>query len=407
MSLEKTWRWFGPEDVVNLSDLKQIGIEGIVTALHHIRNGETWPVDEIMKVKNIIESHGMRWSVVESLPVSEGIKCQSDDLPRLIENYKQSIRNLGQCGIDTVCYNFMPVLDWIRTDLHYLLPSGGEVMFFDFPVFIAFDVFILQRPGAEQDYSPGLVKKAKRIAENFSPAEAEELAYNIIVVTQGFIRGATDVSGTDYRKNFLDHVAAYRKIDSDGLRKNLSDFLKEMVPVAEENGVRLCIHPDDPPFPVLGLPRIASTLDDLQWICDQNVSISNGITFCTGSLSVRPGNDVEEMARKLAPRIQFAHLRNCMLTDEGSFFESGHLQGRVNMYPVMKALLEEQKHRIDSGRPDFRMPFRPDHGVKLIDDFGKISNPGYPVMGRLKGLAELTGLEFAIEQQLTPFTGKT
>ncbi|MBS0000199.1 MAG: mannonate dehydratase [Cyclobacteriaceae bacterium] len=400
MSLEKTWRWFGFDDEVKLGDLKQIGIEGVVTALHHVPNGEVWFVDDIMKVRDAIETHGMSWSVVESLPVSEGIKVHSADWGRLIDNYKQSIRNLGSCGIDTVCYNFMPVIDWVRTDLHHLLPGGGEVMFFNFPVFVAFDAFILKRPGAENDYPSGVVEKARLIAASLSEAEADDLAYNIIVVTQGFIDGTVDESTSEYRKTFLDHISAYDRIDASRLREHLSDFLGEVVPVAEDSGVKLCIHPDDPPFPLLGLPRIVSTLEDLQWICNQYDSIYNGITFCTGSLSVRRDNNLEEMVKKLASRIHFAHLRNNNFTDHDNFYESGHIDGRVDMYSIMKALLEEQRQRMNSGRPDFRMPFRPDHGTKMLDDFSKIANPGYPLIGRLKGLAELTGMEYAIEQQL-------
>ncbi len=399
MALEKTWRWFGSGDSVRLSDLAQIGVEGVVTALHHIPNGEVWPVEEILKVKHQIEAHGMRWSVVESLPVSEGIKIQSADCPRLLQNYQSSLRNLGACGIDTVCYNFMPVLDWVRTDLHYLLPGGGEVMYFDFPTFVAFDVFVLQRPGAAGDYPETVVKRAEAVFASMDAAAAEALAHNIIVVTQGFIDGAVDGSRPEYKHLFLDLIARYQGIDAPRLRAHLAHFLHSVVPVAEESGVRLCIHPDDPPFPVLGLPRIVSTLEDLEWICNQYDSVSNGISFCTGSLSVRRDNDLAEIARRLSARIHFAHLRNNQFTEDG-FYESGHLEGSIDMFPLVKILLEEQRRRRAEGRKDTRMPFRPDHGVKLLDDMHRMANPGYPLIGRMKGMAELAGMQAAIERIL-------
>ena len=400
MALEKTWRWFGVKDTVQLSDLKQIGIEGIVTALHHIPNGEVWPVEEIMKVKNAIEAHGMRWSVVESLPVSEGIKIQSADRPRLIKNYQESIRNLGKCGIDTVCYNFMPVLDWVRTDLHYTLPSGGEVMYFDFPTFVAFDAFILNRPGAENDYPADIVEKARLMRQSMTDEEANKLAYNIIIVTQGFIDGVVDGSEPKFKEAFLKYINTYKDIDKNQLRKHLSDFLNDVIPVAEASGVNLCIHPDDPPFPVLGLPRIVSTKEDFEWIVNQYDSIANGLTFCTGSLSVRSNDYLVDIVKSVGHRIHFLHLRNNVLLPDGCFHEYGHIHGCVDMYSVMKALLEEQQRRIKEGRKDIRMPVRPDHGVKLLDDWNRQSNPGYPLIGRMKGLAELTGLEMGIERAM-------
>jgi mannonate dehydratase len=400
MALEKTWRWFGFKDTVQLADLKQIGIEGVVTALHHIPNGEVWPVEEIMKVKNAIEAHGMRWSVVESLPVSEGIKIQSADRPRLIKNYQESIRNLGKCGIDTVCYNFMPVLDWVRTDLHYTLPSGGEVMYFDFPTFVAFDAFILNRPGAENDYPADIVEKARLLRQSMTDDEANKLAYNIIIVTQGFIDGVVDGSEPKFKEAFLKYINTYKDIDKNQLRKHLADFLADVVPVAEASGVNLCIHPDDPPFPVLGLPRIVSTKEDFEWIVNQYDSIANGLTFCTGSLSVRSNDYLVDIVKSVGHRIHFLHLRNNVLLPDGCFHEYGHIHGCVDMYAVMKALLEEQQRRIKEGRKDIRMPVRPDHGVKLLDDWNRQSNPGYPLIGRMKGLAELTGLEMGIERAM-------
>jgi mannonate dehydratase len=400
MALEKSWRWFGFGDSVQLTDMKQMGIEGVVTALHHIPNGEVWPVEEIMKVKSAIETHGMRWTVVESLPVSEGIKIRTNDYRRLVANYKQSLLNLGECGIDTVCYNFMPVLDWVRTSLHYQLPDGGEVMYFDFATFVAFDVFILKRPNGENEYPPEIVSKAEQIAASMTEEEQEKLARNIIVVSQGFIDGTIDASVTDYKKAFLSFLETYSRIDSAKLREHLSLFLKDVIPAAEKAGVNLCIHPDDPPFPVLGLPRIVSTQDDLEWICNQVDSTSNGITFCTGSLSVNRQNNLEQIVEKLAPRIHFTHLRNNVFFENKAFHEYGHIEGDIDMYPIVKALLKEQIRRKATGRKDFRIPFRPDHGVKMLDDYNRSANPGYPLIGRLKGLSELSGMQMAIEREL-------
>lgn len=400
MALEKAWRWFGFNDSVKLTDLQQIGIEGVVTALHHIPNGEVWPVEEILKVKSAIEAHGMRWTVVESLPVSEGIKTRNGDCNRLMANYKQSIINLGACGIDTVCYNFMPVLDWVRTNLHFELPGGGEVMYFDIATFAAFDIFILKRPDAAKEYSDEVIVRAETIVNSMTMEEQETLARNIIVVSQGFIDGVVDGSTPDYKKAFLSFLGTYSHIDRDKLRENLSLFLKEVVPVAEKAGVNLCIHPDDPPFPVLGLPRIVSTQEDLEWICDQVDSTANGLTFCTGSLSVNRSNDLVQMVEKLAPRIHFTHLRNNVFLDNGAFHEYGHIEGDIDMYPIVKALLKEQMRRKEHGRSDARIPFRPDHGIKMLDDYNRQANPGYPLIGRMKGLAELSGMQMAIEREL-------
>ena len=399
MAMERAWRWFGDNDSISLKDLQEIGVEGIVTALHHLPNGCVWTTDEIMKVKRRIEAHGMRWSVVESLPVAEGIKCGSSDAEGLILNYKRSLQNLASCGIDTVCYNFMPVLDWARTDLHFLT-ERGESMYFDYATFAAFDLFLLQRREAENDYPKVIVEKAKRIAERLSLSEKENLCYNIIIATQGFINGAIEGEPSDYKELFLRFIDAYKGIDADVLRSNLSFFLHEVIPCAEECGIRMCIHPDDPPFPVLGLPRIASSLDDFKWICKQVDSLSNGITFCTGSLSVRSDNDLNVFIRELGDRIHFVHLRNTVMTDARSFYESGHLTGGIDMFSIVKALLEEQQRRIACGRSDFRLPFRPDHGLKILDDHSHTFHPGYPLVGRLKGLSEITGLQEGIERML-------
>lgn len=400
MALEKTWRWFGRKDSVTLAELKQMGLEGVVTALHHIPPGDIWPLEEIKRVRDEIESYGMRWSVVESLPVSEGIKICSADRSRLITNYIQSLRNLGEAGIDTVCYNFMPVLDWARTDLHYKDARGGESMLFDYPTFAAFDLFLLKREEAEKDYPAEIIRKAERILQNMAPEQQEELAHNIIVVTQAFIHGVLGDDSSNYIERFRAYLNTYKEIDSTKLRGHLVRFLQDVVPVAEEVGISLCIHPDDPPFPLLGLPRIASTLTDFRWILQQVDSPANGVTFCTGSLSGSRDNDLVAMAKELAPHVGFIHLRNTAHLTDGSFYESGHLTGNVDMVSVVKVLLEEQIRRKKAGRKDTRMPFRPDHGIRILDDYNRKSNPGYPLIGRLKGLAEIDGLQVGIERML-------
>lgn len=400
MALEKTWRWFGRKDSVRLSELRQMGVEGVVTALHDIPAGEVWPAGEIRQVREEIERYGMRWSVVESLPVSEGIKTCSADRPRLIANYIQSLRNLAAEGIDTVCYNFMPVLDWARTDLHFKDARGGESMLFDYPTFAAFDLFILKRAGAEKDYPEEMIRKAEQKISELSPEQQEELAHNIIVVTQAFIHGVLGDDSSNYIERFRAYLDSYKETGSARLRENLVLFLKDVVPVAEEAGVNLCIHPDDPPFPLLGLPRIASTQEDFRWILQQVDSPANGMTFCTGSLSGSRDNDIVAMAAEFAPRVHFTHLRNTAHLQDGSFYESGHLEGNVDMFAVVRIFLEEQIRREKAGRKDLRIPFRPDHGIRILDDYNRSSNPGYPLIGRLKGLAEIDGLQKGIERML-------
>lgn len=400
MALEKTWRWFGPKDTVTLADLKQMGVEGVVTSLHHIPAGDVWEIAEIRKIQTAIESYDMHWSVVESLPVSEGIKTGSSDRPQLISNYMRSLQHLGACGIDTVCYNFMPVLDWARTDLHFRNGNGAESMLFDYATFAAFDIHILGRKHAADDYPEDIRQKALDMIGSFTDQDKEELAHNIIVVTQAFIHGVVGVDGDNYKDRFLSYLTTYDRIGKEQLREHLAFFLKEVLPVAEEAGVNLCIHPDDPPFPLLGLPRIAGTAHDLRWIIQQYDSPANGITFCTGSLSARPDNDLVALATEFASRIQFIHLRNTAFLPDNSFYESGHLSGSVDMFSVVKILLEEQRRRKKSGRKDGRMPFRPDHGLRMLDDFLRTANPGYPLIGRLKGMAEIDGLQTAIERLL-------
>lgn len=399
MLLEKTWRWFGANDTIGLSDLKQIGVEGIVTSLHHIKPGVVWHVDDILPVKKMIEKEGLRWSVVESLPVSDDIKLGTGNRDKHIENYKTSLINLAQCGVKTICYNFMPVLDWVRTDLHYRDNDGTETMLFDYHTFAAFDLFILKREDATGDYPENIIRKANEIYKSMNDEEKEELAYNIIIITQGFINSAVEDTN-DYKELFLRAIEQYKKLGTGKFRENLSFFLKEVVPVAETHGIRLCIHPDDPPFPLLGLPRIASTIEDFEQIFSYYNSPANGLTFCTGSLAARKDNDLLQFIEKFADRIHFAHLRNLRFLNDYSFYESGHLDGDIDMYPIVKLLLKEQYRRKNEGREDIRIPFRPDHGKKMLDDFRRKSNPGYPLIGRMKGLSEIRGLETAIERIL-------
>ncbi len=397
MVLERTWRWFGEDDAVRLAHLNQMGIEGVVTSLHHLKPGEVWSKEEIRTVKNKIERAGLRWSVVESLPVSEDIKLGIVSREVHIENYKRSLINLAECGIKTICYNFMPVLDWVRTDLKYIDSDGSETMLYDHAMFAAFDLFILERKNAEADYPDPVLREARKIYESMSSLEMEQLAYNIIIVTQGFVNSA--VQATDeYKESFRTSLKRYKSIGTDQYREHLAYFLNEVVPVAEEHGVRLCIHPDDPPFPVLGLPRIASTIEDFEWIFSRNSSLANGLTFCTGSLAARKDNDLTRFVKKFGDRIHFVHLRNLKYLDDTRFYESGHLNGDIDMFPIVTLLLQEQYRRQNEGREDVRIPFRPDHGKKILDDFQRESNPGYPLVGRMKGLSELNGLQIAIKR---------
>jgi mannonate dehydratase len=400
MSLEKTWRWFGPDDLITLDELRQIGVEGIVTSLHHIPKGQSWPVDEILKTKELIEEKGMRWSVVESLPVSEEIKYAGEERDQLIDNYIESIRNLGACGIDTVCYNFMPVIDWIRTDLHYKFPDGTESLYFDLAKFVAFELYILERQGAEEDYPEDVVRKARTFGELMSSKEREHLIDTIIVKTQGFIDGIKVEGETDPVAIFQKFLNLYENVDKPVLRENLKYFLEQIIPEAEKAGVRFAIHPDDPPMPVLGLPRIVSTADDIRWILNTVDSPSNGFTFCTGSLSVNPDNDLPGILNEFSDKVQFVHLRNTRLEANLNFYESGHINGRVDMYEILRILLREQKNRKKAVRDDFRLPMRVDHGLRMLSDFNNDYNPGYPLIGRMKGFSELRGLEFALIRML-------
>ena len=391
--IEQTWRWYGPNDRITLQDIKQTGATGIVTALHHIKNGEIWSIDEILKRKKEVEDAGLVWSVVESLPVHEDIKKQSGNWELYIENYKTSIHHLGQCGIQTICYNFMPVLDWSRTNLSSAFSDGSLALIYEQKAFAAFDIHILKRPDAKKDYTEKIIKEASQFFSDLSSEEIKDLSNTVI-------KGLPGAEESYTLEQFQAVLDSYKGIDEKRLQKHLIEFLTEIIPVAEKNKVRMAIHPDDPPWSLLGLPRVVSTIGDVKTILESVDSISNGITFCTGSWGAGHFNDLSEMAQALSYRINFAHLRNVKRDLDFNFNEDYLFDGDIDIYEVLKAIIQEEERRKKIGRKDFSIPIRPDHGNQMLGDLGKENNPGYSLYGRMKGLAEIRGLELGIRRSL-------
>ena len=389
--MEQTWRWFGPRDPVPLAHIRQAGATGIVSALHHLPNGAVWPIAEIEKRKVEIAAAGLTWSVVESVPVSEDIKTRSGDWRAHLQAYAQTIRNLAACDVRTICFNFMPVIDWTRTDLAYRLPDGSLSLRFDATEFAAFDLFILRRPGAEAEYTAERSAQATATFATMDQAAQDRLARTIIAG----LPGAEESYTLDMLRAAL---GRYQSMSKDELRSQVGDFLDAVVPAAEEAGARLGIHPDDPPRSLLGLPRIVSTAEDARWVLGRVDSPANGLTFCTGCYGARPDNNLVAMAKEFAARIHFLHLRSTRReADPETFYEAAHLEGDVDMVGVIKEVVLEERKRTNSGRADAAIPMRPDHGHQMLDDIGKRVNPGYSAIGRLKGLAELRGVARAVE----------
>ncbi|MBV8912865.1 MAG: mannonate dehydratase [Acetobacteraceae bacterium] len=392
--MQQSWRWFGPDDVVPLRAIRQAGASGVVTALHQIPYGELWTLEAIAERKGLIEqdrSLGLHWNVVESLPIHERIKLGEGDLAGFFNNYRQSMRNLAASGVRTICYNFMPVVDWTRTELYHTLPGGGRALRFNAHEYAAFDCLMLERPGAEADHPPEVLARARKWFDRASESDKATLLASIMAGLPGAF-DRYDIPGLRAM------LGRYRDISADTLRQHLARFLREVIPTAEEVGVRMAIHPDDPPRPLMGLPRIVSTEADLDFITGVVDSPANGITLCTGSLGAGAQNDVPAVARRCVRKVHFAHLRNVAKEPDGSFMEADHLAGDTDMVDVVESLLLEQARRREAGDPDWRLPFRPDHGHELLDDAGKNSFPGYSAIGRLKGLAEIRGVMTAVSR---------
>ena len=392
-NLEQTFRWFGSNDPVTLAAIKQTGATGIVNALHHIPCGDVWSVDEIKQRDAIIKTAGFNWSVVESVNIHESIKTAGSSRDHYIENYITTINNLAAAGIKVICYNFMPVLDWTRTNLDFRLPNDASALRYHAPAVAAFDLYILEREGAYADFSEQQQQAAKAFLDGISAAEKELLTNTIMAG----LPGTDEVFTID---EFKEHLKKYQDTDANKLKENLAYFLKAIIPHAEKVGIKMCIHPDDPPFPILGLPRVVSTEKDLKDVVESCPSPNNGITFCTGSLGARADNDLPGIVSRLGEHIHFLHLRNVQRETDGSFYEADHLGGSNDMYAIMKNVILEQKKRLDNGREDIAIPMRPDHGHKILDDFNYDTYPGYSVAGRLKGLAELRGLEMGIKRSI-------
>lgn len=389
--MEKTWRWFGEKDIITLDMLRQIGVEGVVTALHDVPNGEIWTESAISEVKQLIESHGLKWSVIESLPVSEGIKYGSADRDILIENYKLSLANLGKAGVKTVCYNFMPVIDWVRTDLMRKNEDGTYTLYFDKIRFAYFDCFILKRAGAEKDYDDSEMDQVRALHQTITQDEKDDLINTIILKTQGFVNGNFKEGDDNPVHKFRDLLSLYQEVDLNRLRANLQYFLEKVIPVAEAYGMNLCIHPDDPPFAVFGLPRIVSSESDIDWLLAAVDNPSNGLTFCAGSLSAGLHNDVSALARKFAKRTHFVHLRSTDVLQNGDFVETSHLSGRGQLIDLIRIFEQE--------RPG--LPMRVDHGKLMLDDVNKPYNPGYSLLGRMYALAQVEGMMAVVSNELS------
>jgi mannonate dehydratase len=392
-NLEQTFRWYGPNDAVSLAAIRQTGATGIVNALHQIPCGDVWSLAEIRQRQEIIQAAGFRWSVVESVNIHESIKTAGSLRDDYIENYIATLKNLGAAEIKTVCYNFMPVLDWTRTDLDFRLPNHASALRYHARALAAFDLFILERENAANDFTSEQQDDAKAFLDTLSAGEKEQLTNTIMAG----LPGTDDVFTI---AGFREQLKKYEQTDAKTLKENLAYFLKAIIPEAEALGIKMCIHPDDPPFPILGLPRVVSNESDLEEVINACPSPSNGITFCTGSLGARGDNDLPAMAARLGPHIHFLHLRNVQREADGSFYEADHLGGSNDMYAIMKSIILEQKRRRDVGRIDIAIPMRPDHGHKLLDDFNYHTFPGYSVIGRLKGLAELRGLELGVKRSI-------